>query len=109
MQAEVNLGIMTNVDGVPRRNVLDNELDDLTMNNLKYGVKVGTVEDCYVEDVNGYNGDQTVPLSQFGYVLGVPEQEWADLQAGLLGNEDLDIDPHYAFFGCNTDSEVAVL
>lgn len=103
---EVNIGNMTNSNTVAGGKVIESELNDLDLDHLKYGVKVGNVEDYVSSDINGYHSDQTVPLSQFGYVLGVPEHEWADLQASLHGNEDLDIDPHYAFFGCNTESEV---
>lgn len=54
------------------------------------------------------SGEQSEPHSQYGYMLGVPSDgagDWTSLQ-GCLGNEDLDIDPHYAFFGCNTESQV---
>jgi len=88
------------------KKMLDSNLDDMCVDNLKYGVKVGNAEDYVRGDLNCYYGDQTVPLSQFEYMLGVPQHEWTSLQASLHGNEDLDIDPHYAFFGCNTESEV---
>lgn len=53
--------------------------------------------------------DTAQTVSQYGYMLGVPstEDDWTSSQ-DFYGNEDFDIDPHYAFFGCNTDSEVLV-
>ena len=49
----------------------------------------------------------------YGYVLGVPAEEpgdWGCLQGYNAGaGEVVDIDPHYAFFGCNTESQVTTL
>lgn len=59
-------------------------------------------------DLMGFSPDQTVPVSQYGYVLGVPaeeDREWTS-HYGCHGNKELDIDPHFTFFGCNTESEV---
>jgi hypothetical protein len=46
--------------------------------------------------------------SQYGYVLGVPSGDGSEWSGGYccLQNEELDIDPHFAYFGCNTESEV---
>ena len=49
------------------------------------------------------SSDQTV---QRGYALGTPFDEpfeWTSLQGG---NMMWDMDPHYAYFGCNTESQV---
>lgn len=112
MQMEINVPLDVRIgaklDGIAVDNtgMIGNEPTNADVEGLRFGVKVGDIDDYKAADWTCCHGEQTVPVSQFGYVLGVPESEWTSLQASLHGNEDLEVDPHYAFFGCNTESEV---
>ena len=57
--------------------------------------------------------DQTVPHVQHGYALGTPFDEPFEWTANLHGHTGgglimKDMDPHYAYFGCNTESQVII-
>ena len=55
------------------------------------------------------SSDKAVPVSQRGYVLGTPFDEpfeWTNLQGPACSGMMLDMDPHYAYFGCNTECQV---
>ena len=57
--------------------------------------------------------DQTVPYVQHGYALGTPFDEPFEWTANLHGHTGgglimKDMDPHYAYFGCNTESQVMI-
>lgn len=68
-------------------------------------------EQTMVPDISEPGIDRAVPLSSHGYMLGVPSDEvgdWIGLQCDIE-HEELGIDPHYAFFGCNTETQVVYI
>lgn len=112
MQADVQVPLDVNfgksADSVIGKEVhgVESGRDDVNIQGMNYGIKLGEGKDIRYNVTDDCISDHTVPC---GYLLGVPHIEATSLQASLHGNEDLDIDPHYAFFGCNTESEVQCL
>ena len=69
----------------------------------------GEFEECSLENGIDAKLDQTaLSHTSSGYVLGIPFEDpnsWTLLK-NCLDRENIELDPHYTFFGCNTESQV---